>query len=129
MYAMMRESNVTPHVNNFFTVSFQLIASNFSSVDCLSLIFHLDCTKWCRFTFLTHVSKRRRCLLNTKPNKLREWLYQQCNQSTHKLMAWQWYHFLLSSNNRQAPPRKALHYRKWSGTVYAKTHWTENCRM
>jgi len=27
----------------------------------LSLIFYLDCTRWCAFTFLTHISKKSKC--------------------------------------------------------------------
>jgi len=32
----------------------QFITSNFTD-------FHLDCTRWCRFTLLSHVGKKSQC--------------------------------------------------------------------
>jgi len=37
------------------------MASNFSSVPTVFHQFHLDCTRWCRFTFLPRVIKKSRC--------------------------------------------------------------------
>jgi len=30
-------------------------------MDCWSPIFHLDCTRWHRFAFLTHIGKKSQC--------------------------------------------------------------------
>ena len=62
-YTTMSESNIAPYTNNSFHL-FQ--------VDCLFLIslqywlsimffFHLDCTRCCRFTFLTHFGSKSQC--------------------------------------------------------------------
>jgi len=58
------------------------------NTDCLSPIFHLDCTKWCtcRFTLLTHVLKKSQSFWSQcaeVETKWATWLYHQFNQSIH----------------------------------------------
>jgi hypothetical protein len=53
----MSESNITAYVNSHLRFSSRLIMS-VSSVLILSLIFHLDCTRWCKFTRLTCIGKK-----------------------------------------------------------------------
>jgi hypothetical protein len=66
----MSESNITTYVNSLSTLlksarcSFkvkQLRMSHFSSILIVPPIFHVDCSKWCRFTFLTCVGKNSQC--------------------------------------------------------------------
>jgi len=38
----------------------RLITPNFNT-DCQSPVFHLDCTVWCWFMFLTYVGKKSQC--------------------------------------------------------------------
>jgi len=61
-YATVSESKIMPFFSNSFTF-FKLayyVCCLFST-DCLSPIFHLDCTRWCRFTLLTHIGKKSQC--------------------------------------------------------------------
>jgi len=58
MHAFMNKSNIMTYVNSLPFINL-LITSNFSSVLNLSPILHLDCTRWCKFTCLTHVGKKR----------------------------------------------------------------------
>jgi len=101
MYANMSESNNMAYVNNSFTI-FKLAYCMWFlfSTDYLSLIFHLDCSRWCRCTFLTHSGK--------KPILLKGELHQPCDYITSIILTWlmaqQWCHFLLSSNTRQVWP-------------------------
>jgi len=55
----MSECNITAYVNNsvtFFKSAFYVCFLFYT--DCFSLVFHLDCTRLCRFMFLTNVVKR-----------------------------------------------------------------------
>jgi len=49
--------------------------------NCLLLIFQLDCTRWCRFMFLTHIGDKSQC--GWRNNKWFSWLYHQHNQSIY----------------------------------------------
>ena len=94
----MNESNITPCVNNSLTFSMLAYCVWFLfNSDCPSLIFHLDCTMWCMFTFLTYCGKKSQCCWMGNCNcrfylhviKLHTWL-----------MAWNWRHFLLASQHK-----------------------------
>jgi len=58
--------------------SSQLIVS--FSTDCLALNFYLDCTRWCRFMFLTNVDPESQCC--RKGNYTATWLHHQHNSNT-----------------------------------------------
>ena len=55
---LMSESNVMAYVNNFCNF-FRLVnyVSFLFSTDCIWPFFHLNCTRWCTFTFLTDFGK------------------------------------------------------------------------
>jgi hypothetical protein len=56
--------------------SSQFTTANFSSILIVfSLIFHLDCTRWCRFTFLTH--------FGNKAHAVKGELHQLCDYITN----------------------------------------------
>jgi hypothetical protein len=58
MNAAMSESNISPYINNS-SFSSRLLTSNFLfNIDCLWPIFHLHCSRGCRFTLLTHFGKK-----------------------------------------------------------------------
>jgi hypothetical protein len=61
-YATMSKSNITAYVTNLFTFykSAYYVQYLFNT-DCILLIFHLDCTRWCRFTYLTHFVNKHQC--------------------------------------------------------------------
>ena len=89
------------HINNLFTF--------FKSAYYVCLIslqhrlyfthFHVDYTRWCRFTFLTHVGKESQCC-KRKLDELCDYITNIINPWTW-LTAWQWPHSLLSSNIRK----------------------------
>jgi len=61
MYATMSESKTMTYVNQFVHLFKVLLLHLISLQYSLSLIFHLDCTRRCRFLFLTHVSTKSQC--------------------------------------------------------------------
>jgi len=60
----MNESNISPYVNSSFTF-FQvgLLCLISLQYGLCSTDFHLDCTTWCRFMYITHVGKKSQCCL------------------------------------------------------------------
>ena len=82
MYATISKSDIMAYVNNTFTFfkSSYYIQFLFKT-GCLSTIFHLDCTRLCRFKFLTHVGKNSQAV--EVEIKWATWLYHQNNQSIH----------------------------------------------
>jgi len=85
------------------------------STDCLSQIFHLDCTRWYRFIFLTHFHTKSQWWWRRALHKLHAYITSVTNPYVW-LMVWQWHHFLLASNTREVQP----HF------IYAKSHYTED---
>jgi hypothetical protein len=59
MYATISEFDIMTYVNNSFTfLKLAYYIQFLFKTNCLSKIFHLDCTRWCTFKFLTHVGKK-----------------------------------------------------------------------
>ena len=95
-YAAVNKSNMV-YVRNFFNL-FQVSLLNLISLQhCHLPVFHLDCTRWCRFTFLVHFSNKSQgfwsgtnisCVI-VSANVMNPYTW---------LLVWQWYHFLLVSN-------------------------------
>jgi hypothetical protein len=48
---------LTLYVNNFF----HLLEVSLLHTGCLSPDFYLDCTRWCKFMFLTHFNNKSQC--------------------------------------------------------------------
>ena len=82
MYTNMSEWNVTTYVKNLFTF-FRLASYVYFLffTNGLLPIFHLDCSRWCRFAFFTHFgSKSQWCL---RGNYTAARLYHQFDEFTH----------------------------------------------
>jgi len=91
-YTAMNKSSIMVHVNTSFTLfkSSYCIWCLFIT-DCLSLIFHLDYTRWWWFMFLIHFDKSQCC-----------W---RRNYISHMLISPTFsVHFLLTSNTRHVQP-------------------------
>ena len=58
----MRKSNIMAYTNNLLTFFKPAYYVKFIfSTNCISPVFHLDCTTWCRYTFLTHFGNKSHC--------------------------------------------------------------------
>ena len=71
-----------------------LFTCNLFNTDYPLPIVHLECTRWCRFTFLTHIAR-----ITNAVGRETTWatqLYRQRNPYMW-LAAWQWCHFLPAS--------------------------------
>jgi len=82
MYTNTSVPNITSHVKNsfiFFKLAFYIQFLFY--INCLSLIFHLLCTRWCRFTFLTHFCIKSQWWWRWTTRAV--CLYHQHNQSIH----------------------------------------------
>jgi len=99
----MNESNIMEYVNNSFTFfKFASYILFLCSTECLSPIFHLKCTRWCKFTFLTQLVTKANGVESGTTSDTR--LYHQRTNPHTWLMAWQWCHCLLASKTRQVRP-------------------------
>ena len=70
------------------------------NADCLSLIFHLDYTRWYRLLF-SHIGKRKPMTLRKKLHEYHDYITNIIKKYTW-LMAWQWCHFVLVSHRSVA---------------------------
>jgi len=59
--ATMGESNIKQHVNSFTFFKLDYYIQCLFNTYCRSPVLHLDCTRRCRFTFLTLVGKISQC--------------------------------------------------------------------
>ena len=66
---------------------------------CILLIFHLHCSRWCRFTFLTHVVRKCQCCW--RGNWMSCVIISLSIINPHTWLAWQWCYFLLTSYGRK----------------------------
>jgi hypothetical protein len=57
-YATVSASDVAYVSNSFTFFKLAYYIYVLLSTNCLSLTFHLDCIRWCRFIFLTHCGKK-----------------------------------------------------------------------
>jgi len=63
MYANMSASNFMSYVSELFTFFKLAYYIKFLfNIDHLLSIFHLDCIRWCRFSFIPHAGKKSQCL-------------------------------------------------------------------
>jgi len=89
MCTIMNKSNVKAFVNNLFTFLSLLSMSNFFSILIVFywFFFNLAWTRWCRFTFLTHVCKKIHCCWrgNGMSHVLLSRTYQSIDVTNQKL--------------------------------------------
>ena len=105
-YATVAESNIMAYVNKLFTFfEATCYVSSLFNTDCLTLVFQLDCARWCRFMFLVLVTKANAVGRGTTRAV---WLYHPCNQPLPLTDGMQWPLFLLVTNIRQVGHRSSM---------------------